>query len=170
VLDFIGQQHRRFRFDLRYRALLGGSRRQLETQLQQGFPFLPAGCRLVLDRVASDRVLTNLRQSLPSRCPQLLEELRARGIDIDLGGVFGGNQGVIVAPGPNAGGGMRFIVPPSGGFAMPGGGPDFAEFEERMRRMQEELERAMQRLDRMRPVAPAPPAPAPAPPPSGREA
>ncbi len=100
----------------------------------------------------------------------MLEELRARGIDIDLGGVFGGNQGVIVAPGPNAGGGMRFIVPPSGGFAMPGGGPDFAEFEERMRRMQEELERAMQRLDRMRPVAPAPPAPAPAPPPSGREA
>jgi len=77
VLDFIGQQHRRFRFDLRYRPLLGGSRRQLETQLQQGFPFLPPGCRLVLDRVASDRVLTNLRQSLPSRRPQLLEELRA---------------------------------------------------------------------------------------------
>jgi hypothetical protein len=77
VLDFIGQQHRRFRFDLRYRALLGGSSRQLETQLQQGFPFLPPGCRLVLDRVASDRVLTNLRQSLPSRRPQLLEELQA---------------------------------------------------------------------------------------------
>ena len=33
VLDFIGQQHRRFRFDLRYRALLGCSRRQLEDQL-----------------------------------------------------------------------------------------------------------------------------------------
>ncbi len=30
VLDFIGQQHRRFRFDLRYRALLSCSRRQLE--------------------------------------------------------------------------------------------------------------------------------------------
>jgi superfamily II DNA or RNA helicase len=77
VLDFIGQQHRRFRFDLRYRALLGGSRRQLESQLEQGFPFLPPGCRLVLDRVASQRVLDNLRQSLPSRRPQLIEELRA---------------------------------------------------------------------------------------------
>lgn len=99
----------------------------------------------------------------------MLEQLRARGIDIDLGGMLGGNHAVIVAPGPNAGGGMRFIVPPSGGFAMPGGGPDFAAFEERMRRMQEEMERAMQRLDRMRPVAP-PPSPAPPPPPSGREA
>jgi len=29
VLDFIGQAHRRFRHDLRYRALLGGTRDQL---------------------------------------------------------------------------------------------------------------------------------------------
>ncbi|MDI9406484.1 MAG: DUF3427 domain-containing protein [Chitinophagaceae bacterium] len=77
VLDFIGQQHRRFRFDLRYRALLGCSRRQLEDQLAQGFPFLPPGCRLVLDRVSSERVLANLRQCLPSRRPLLLLELRA---------------------------------------------------------------------------------------------
>ena len=77
VLDFIGQQHRRFRFDLRYRALLGISRRQLQEQLAQGFPFLPPGCRLVLDRVASERVLANLRQCLPTRRPQLLEELRS---------------------------------------------------------------------------------------------
>jgi len=76
VIPF-GQAHRRFRFDLRYRALLGGSRRQLEQQLAQGFPFLPPGCRLVLDRMASERVLSNLRQCLPSRRPQLLAELRA---------------------------------------------------------------------------------------------
>jgi hypothetical protein len=73
----IGQQHRRFRFDLRYRALLGCSRHQLEDQLAQGFPFLPPGCRLVLDRVSSERVLSSLRQCLPSRRPQLLQELRA---------------------------------------------------------------------------------------------
>jgi len=73
----IGQQHRRFRFDLRYRALLGCSRRQLQDQLAAGFPFLPPGCRLVLDRVASDHVLANLRQCLPSRRPQLLQELRS---------------------------------------------------------------------------------------------
>jgi superfamily II DNA or RNA helicase len=77
VLDFIGQQHRRFRFDLRYRALLGGSRRALESQLDQGFPFLPPGCRLVLDRVSQQAVLASLRASLPTRRPALLGELRA---------------------------------------------------------------------------------------------
>ncbi|WP_411876485.1 DUF3427 domain-containing protein [Vulcanococcus limneticus] len=89
VLDFIGQQHRRFRFDLRYRALLGGSRRQLQEQLQQGFPFMPPGCRLVLDRVASERVLTSLRQCLPTRRPQLLEELRSLAATGEIGPASG---------------------------------------------------------------------------------
>jgi hypothetical protein len=89
VLDFIGQQHRRFRFDLRYRALLGCSRRQLEDQLAQGFPFLPPGCRLVLDRVSSERVLSSLRQCLPSRRPQLLQELRALSAEGKIGPASG---------------------------------------------------------------------------------
>lgn len=89
VLDFIGQQHRRFRFDLRYRALLGGSRRQLEQQLTQGFPFLPPGCRLVLDRVAKGHVLANLRQCLPSRRPQLLQELRSLAAAGEIGPASG---------------------------------------------------------------------------------
>ena len=62
MLDFIGQAHRSFRFDLRYRALLGGTRDQLEQQIKDGFPFLPAGCSLQLDRVSSERVLSNLRR------------------------------------------------------------------------------------------------------------
>jgi hypothetical protein len=83
------QQHRRFRFDLRYQALLGCSRRQLEDPLAQGFPLLPPGCRLVLDRVCSERVLANLRQCLPSRRPQLLQELRALAAE----GVIGPSSG-----------------------------------------------------------------------------
>ncbi len=79
VLDFIGQAHRSFRFDLRYRALLGGTRDQLEQQIKDGFPFLPAGCSLQLDRVSSERVLANLRESLPTRRPQLLAEARRLG-------------------------------------------------------------------------------------------
>ncbi len=79
VLDFIGQAHRNFRFDLRYRALLGGTRDQLEQQINDGFPFLPAGCSLQLDRVSSERVLANLRESLPTRRPQLLAEARRLG-------------------------------------------------------------------------------------------
>jgi hypothetical protein len=77
VLDFVGQHRREFRVDLRYRALLGGSRRDLERAIVDGFPFLPAGCHMELDRVAKDVVLRNIREALPSRWPAKVSELRA---------------------------------------------------------------------------------------------
>lgn len=77
VLDFIGQSHRKFRFDLRYRAVTGTSRSEVGKQIEQGFPFLPAGCTMQLDRVAKDIVLENLRTALPSRRPAMVQELRA---------------------------------------------------------------------------------------------
>jgi superfamily II DNA or RNA helicase len=76
VLDFIGQAHQRFRFDLRYRAITGATRVEVERQIERGFPFLPAGCSMQLDRVATDIVLRNLRQALPSRRPAMERELR----------------------------------------------------------------------------------------------
>jgi superfamily II DNA or RNA helicase/HKD family nuclease len=83
VLDFIGQQRREFRFDLKYRALTGTSRLGLERQLEQGFGFLPSGCELVLDEVARDVVLENVRRQLKLNRKQLVEELRSHG-DLDL--------------------------------------------------------------------------------------
>lgn len=76
VLDFIGQAHRQFRFDLRYRAITGATRTEVERQVEQGFPFLPAGCSMHLDRVATDIVLRNIRSAIPSRRPAMERELR----------------------------------------------------------------------------------------------
>lgn len=87
VLDFIGQQHRRFRFDLRYRALLGGSRARIRDQVSEDFPFLPAGCHLELDPVAKDIVLDNVRASLRTTQGTLVPELAdlaAEQGDVDL--------------------------------------------------------------------------------------
>jgi superfamily II DNA or RNA helicase len=84
VFDFIGNQHAEFRFDLRYRALTGVSRRGLARELEQGFPTLPAGCHLELDRVTSDLVLRNIRSSLRVDWPGLVAELRQVG-DRSLG-------------------------------------------------------------------------------------
>lgn len=83
VLDFIGQQHARFRFDLKYRALIPGSRRELEREINAGFPRLPAGCHLELDRVATGYVLENLRNALGAQWRGLVTELRHLG-DIPL--------------------------------------------------------------------------------------
>lgn len=79
VLDFIGQQHRRFRFDLRYRALTGAPRRALERHLVDGFPFLPSGCHLELDRVAQRAVLANLRAQLRMDRRALVADIRSYG-------------------------------------------------------------------------------------------
>ena len=77
VLDFIGQSHRQFRFDLRYRAVTGTTRSEVEKQVQLGFPFLPAGCSMQLDRVATKIVLDSLKSAIPSRRPAMVRELRA---------------------------------------------------------------------------------------------
>ncbi|WP_426509630.1 DUF3427 domain-containing protein [Dactylosporangium sp. McL0621] len=77
VLDFVGTHRREFRFDRRYRALLGGSRRDLERSITDGFPFLPAGCHMELDRIAREIVLRSIRDAIPSRWPLKVDELRA---------------------------------------------------------------------------------------------
>jgi superfamily II DNA or RNA helicase/HKD family nuclease len=84
VLDFVGTHRKEFRFDLRYRALLGGSRADLEQQIRRDFPFLPAGCHMELDRVARDVVLDSIRSAIPSNFPQRVAELRSIG-DVSMG-------------------------------------------------------------------------------------
>jgi hypothetical protein len=79
VLDFIGAQHAHFRFDLRYRALTGTSRRGLEQEIERDFPTLPAGCHIQLDRVAKQTVLTNVRRALHLRRADMAGELRRLG-------------------------------------------------------------------------------------------
>ncbi|MGC9963420.1 MAG: DEAD/DEAH box helicase family protein, partial [Acidimicrobiales bacterium] len=76
VLDFVGHHRKEFRFDRRFRALLGGSRQDLVGQIERGFPYLPAGCHMELDAVAADAVLANIRASVPNRWSQKVEELR----------------------------------------------------------------------------------------------
>ena len=83
VLDFVGHHRKEFRYDRRFRALLGGSRRELEQQINDGFPYLPAGCHMALDQVAARRVLENIRESIPSQWASRVAELRQLG-DVTL--------------------------------------------------------------------------------------
>jgi superfamily II DNA or RNA helicase/HKD family nuclease len=77
VLDFVGTHRREFRFDRRYRALLGGTRSDVISAVQRRFPFLPAGCHMELDRVAADVVMKSLRDAIPTRWSAKVDELRS---------------------------------------------------------------------------------------------
>ncbi|MFG1762915.1 DUF3427 domain-containing protein [Micromonospora parva] len=83
VLDFIGGQHANFRFDLRWRALTGVSRRAITEAVRDDFPSLPSGCHVELDRVAKEKVLANLKSALPTSRAGLVSELRQLG-DVSL--------------------------------------------------------------------------------------
>ena len=77
VLDFVGNQRVEFRFDRRFQALTGATRQALETQVEKGFPFLPGGTQIVLDRQSQAAVLANLRAQVVSTTRQIVAELRA---------------------------------------------------------------------------------------------
>ena len=77
VLDFVGQHRKEFRYDRRFQALLGGSRSHVARQVSEGFPFLPSGCNMQLDRVATERVLESIKNAVPSRWKEKANELRA---------------------------------------------------------------------------------------------
>jgi superfamily II DNA or RNA helicase len=83
VLDFIGQQRREFRFDLRYRALTGYGRKQLEKAVEDEFPFLPSGSQIVLDRIAQGVVLENIKSQLRFNRAQLIRDIASYG-ELDL--------------------------------------------------------------------------------------
>lgn len=75
VLDYVGQQNAQFRFDLKLRALTHASRRELEKQIEDGFPFLPSGCRISLDRVAQKIILDNVRSQISFSKKQLVADI-----------------------------------------------------------------------------------------------
>lgn len=83
VLDFIGQQHRRFRFEARFKALLGGDRRHVLRQIKDDFPYLPPGCYISLDRQSVKAILDNMQGMIGSRHSQLSERLHELG-DVNL--------------------------------------------------------------------------------------
>lgn len=83
VLDFIGNQHADFRLDLRFRALTGAGRSGLAREVEGGFPHLPAGCHIRLDRTTQERVLAGVRRALRVNTRELAAELRRLG-DVDL--------------------------------------------------------------------------------------
>lgn len=88
VLDFIGQQHRQFRFDLRFSALTGRTRGELAKDAEAGFPLLPSGCLLQLDRQAEKHILENLRTATstsPQKLATELAQVQARHGPMSLG-------------------------------------------------------------------------------------
>lgn len=77
VLDFIGQAHQNFNFELRFRSLLGQTFRRVEEEIQDGFPHLPAGCSIALERLASKYILDNVREATTYNRRRLVRRIKS---------------------------------------------------------------------------------------------
>lgn len=76
VLDFVGQAHRRYRIDIKLKALLPRHRFSIDKEVEQNFPHLPAGCSIQLDRISRQYVLENIRANLAQLNVQIPERMQ----------------------------------------------------------------------------------------------
>ncbi len=83
VLDFIGAQSREFRFANRFRALSTRPTNSVEREIAHDFPHLPSGCTIQLEKVARQRIIENVRQSIRLNRPRVVNELRTLGRVLD---------------------------------------------------------------------------------------
>jgi superfamily II DNA or RNA helicase/HKD family nuclease len=79
VLDFVGYHRKEFNFGRKLRALTGDTRAGVERAVTEGFPFLPAGCQIVMDQTSQTIVLDNIRSQIANRWAQIVAELRSYG-------------------------------------------------------------------------------------------
>ena len=64
VLDFVGNAHKNFSFESRFRAMIGRSGDNVAVEIDNGFPSLPAGCHIILEKEAKERIIQNIRKSI----------------------------------------------------------------------------------------------------------
>lgn len=63
VLDFVGNSRPEYDFANKFRALVGKSSRAISTEIEQGFPHAPLGCRIELTKHTQEMVLSNIRKA-----------------------------------------------------------------------------------------------------------
>ena len=67
VLDFVGQANKKYNFEMKFKALLPGSNTGVRREIETGFPHLPRGCYISLEKKARDIILNNIRNAVTER-------------------------------------------------------------------------------------------------------
>ncbi|WML44333.1 DUF3427 domain-containing protein [Neobacillus sp. PS3-40] len=67
VLDFVGQAHKNYDFEQKFRALMGKTKHSVQHYLEHGFFHLPKGCFVQLEKQAKEYILRNIKSSTNTR-------------------------------------------------------------------------------------------------------
>ena len=63
VLDFVGQAHRNYNFEEKFRVLIGKTNKSIKEYIENGFFSLPKGCYIQLEKQSKEYILRNLKDS-----------------------------------------------------------------------------------------------------------
>jgi superfamily II DNA or RNA helicase/HKD family nuclease len=67
VLDFVGQAHKNYDFEQKFRVLMGKTKHSVQHYIENGFVHLPKGCFVQLEKQAKDYILRNIKSSTNTR-------------------------------------------------------------------------------------------------------
>ena len=80
VLDLVGVQHAKYRMDRKLGALTGLHRGELVKAADNGFPYLPSGTQIKLEKQAQAAVLAGLKAQIGYSKKKLVSEVRSVGL------------------------------------------------------------------------------------------
>jgi superfamily II DNA or RNA helicase len=63
VLDYVGQAHKNYDFESKFKALMGKSKHSVEYSINNGFLNLPKGCYIHLEKQAKEYILRNIKDT-----------------------------------------------------------------------------------------------------------
>lgn len=63
VLDYVGQANKRYNFEEKFAALMDNTHHDVRHEIKSGFPSLPKGCYIRLEKKAQEHILENISRS-----------------------------------------------------------------------------------------------------------
>jgi superfamily II DNA or RNA helicase len=77
VLDFVGNSRPEYKFENKYRALIGKTATTVKKEIEDNFAHLPLGCSIVLERKAKEVILDNISAATSLNKNQLIQLIRS---------------------------------------------------------------------------------------------
>lgn len=75
VLDFVGQAHKNYNFEEKFRALIGRTNHSVKNYIENGFLTLPKGCYVQLEKQAKEYILRNIKSATNNKA-NLINKLK----------------------------------------------------------------------------------------------
>ena len=63
VLDYVGQAHKNYNFEEKFRSLIGRTNKSVKEYIENGFLTLTKGCYIQLEKESKEHILRNIKSA-----------------------------------------------------------------------------------------------------------